>query len=68
MGDEVRLSAAELIADGDAQSATQACLAIARDTAVGDEVRLSAAELLAEVDPRGLPGLPGYRRRRGGGR
>ena len=52
VGDEVRLSAAELLADVDPRAAAPACLAIARDRTVGDEVRLSAAERLADVDPR----------------
>jgi hypothetical protein len=51
VGDEVRLSAAELLADVDPSAAGPACLAIASDGAVGDEVRRSAAEQLAVLDP-----------------
>jgi hypothetical protein len=52
VGDEVRLSAAELIAAAgvDPRAASEACLSIARDPEVGDEVRLSAAEQLAAID------------------
>ena len=46
----MRLSAAELLAGADPESAAPACLAIACDEGVGDEVRLSAAELLAGAD------------------
>jgi hypothetical protein len=51
VGDEVRLSAAELLAEVDPRAAAPACLAIAGDEAVGDEVRLSAAEQLAALEP-----------------
>jgi hypothetical protein len=47
VGDEVRLSAAEQLAEVDPASAAPACLAITRDWAVGDEVRSAAAQQLA---------------------
>jgi hypothetical protein len=50
VGDEVRLSAAELLADVDPSAAAPACLSIASDRTVGDEVRRSAAEQLAALD------------------
>ena len=50
VGDEVRLSAAELLAEVDPRAAAPAWLAIARDGAVGDEVRRSAAEHLVAPD------------------
>jgi hypothetical protein len=51
MGDEVRLSAAELLVNVDPRAAAPDCLAIARYGAVGDEVRRSATEQLAALDP-----------------
>jgi hypothetical protein len=49
VGDEVRLSAAELLAEADPGAAGRACMAIARDQTVGDGVRQSAAEHLASL-------------------
>jgi hypothetical protein len=51
VGDEVRLSAAELLAAADPGAAALACQAIARDETVRDQVRLSAAELLPAHTP-----------------
>ena len=50
-GDEVRLSAAELLANAVPAAAGPARQAIASDPEVGDEVRLSAAEQLAALRP-----------------
>jgi hypothetical protein len=52
VGDEVRLSAAELLPALDPRAAAQAALAITSDSGVGDEVRLSAAELLSAAVAR----------------
>jgi hypothetical protein len=51
VADEVRLSAAELLANADPAAAGPAYQAIASDPEVGDEVRLSAAEQLAALSP-----------------
>jgi hypothetical protein len=48
-GDEVRLSAAEQLAEANPYAAAEAFAAIARDREVGDEVRLSAAEQLGSA-------------------